>query len=351
MRLKTIILLHVSAIAALGQSAPTGELVFRLLNKEDERASFEAFVQLRQSLGAANASDAQALQETLCQQMASATSPGAIRRIGAVLSAAPSEEAVVAVLGKLDDLNPLIKQAACDAICQFGARGPIRGDGLVEAALQKLSALAQDENQPASLVDSALMGMTALGSRGADGLITFEKVARRSRNTPNVYYSALGRTGDPRVLPFLRDAVSDPTLHEGLRIQAVHAIGQVAGSLRSRGEPLDPREQAACVTLLGRILEQTQNDQLYGAALRSIGAVEDYQRNPSVYRAVAESLSSQRLVRIHAALDTIYAAPSGPPDAALVERIVNMTGSEDATCGAAAQAILERFDLTTGPNG
>jgi len=317
------------AIAEVGGSLPAAE-----------------FIQWRAKLRSSDPAEVQAAQASLCVKLEAASTPAALVGIAAVLSAAPNEQAVRASLAQLERAEtPAMRAAACDAFASVAAGHTFADQPLREAALSRLAALLDDPAQPPRVLNAALQALAALGPRGLDVLAGIVKSdPHQVRRRADVFCTALGLTGDPRALPLLVDALSDPQM-EGRRTQAAHAIGQLAAAGKLQGHTIDEASKRAALKGLRRLMEETTSEQLLGLCLKAMGALQDYQGDEQLRELVLRSLQSSSYEIQDAALQVIYAADQPPAEPGLVADVRARLGSADANCRATAEAILGKFEL------
>ena len=212
--IQTTCIVMLSGVTLGVEQVPPETLVAQLLSQETSADVNEACTELRLFLRTAESTTADALRSDLCQQLSLATDHLVIRQIGRVLIAAPSDGVLSAALFRLDDATPEIRRAACDVIAGLGAF-QATDPALVDAAVSKLGQVLRDESQPVHLMDSALLALSSLGPQGTNALLKLRSTAAPVKNMTNCFYSALARTGEYRVLPYLRDALSNPSVRQG----------------------------------------------------------------------------------------------------------------------------------------
>ena len=134
-----------------------------------------------------------------------------------------------------------------------------------------------------------------------------------------------------------------------MRIQAVHAIGQMFNAGSRSGHTIDPAERAACAALLRQYLGDDTPDQLFSVALRSLGKIADISRDAELYQVTTSALSSSSLVRREAALEALYQSDVSLDDT-LVHLVRSMGESDPGqSVRVSATAVLEKHDVATMP--
>lgn len=343
--LAILAVLLTASTAAVAEDVSNDVLVTSLLGGQDTAMAVSAAADLRDELATADVEQVVALQSRLCQELSVTTDPVVMKRIAHVLNAAPSAEALRIGLTRLDrNLPTPVRIAACDLIAK--AAGPQLSSDTAQA-VEQLGGVLREDDAPSELIDGALLGMAAFGPEGLTAMLKVRTAAATVREKSNVFYSALGLTGDLRALPFLRDALTDRKVHTGLRIQAIHAMGQLAAAAAGRGEPIDAGEQDACVRILLKIGTATEDHQLYGVAVQALCRLEDIRQDPYVYALVAAGLSSSSPIRREAALQALYGSESQALDSSLLATVTELATTGETACKAAAQAVLDKYEAET----
>jgi hypothetical protein len=328
---------------SMGQTLVTDSTVSKLLDRTNLVESVRVFVELRAKLQSGDAEAVQALRTSLGRELVASTDPAAVRTLGRVMAAAPSEDALVAALDKLGSPDPAMRAAACDVVSSLGCRHVFAPE-LTKSGLARLEGLLKDEGQPVRLQDEALMAAASLKPGGFEVLMRVGNTgAARSRF--NAFYSALSLTGDARALKVLRDAVTSGEVHDGLKIQALQAMGDLNLSLRREGRAVDLLERLACIRVVWRLVGQAKDDQVFGAGLRALMSLESVRDDGMLYKLVQQSLRSQSAIRKQAALDGLYQSGIEALDPVLLADVQAIALAEDAGCRGTAEAILAECEL------
>lgn len=323
--------------------APVAGMIDRLQNHTDATASDSAFVELRQTLRTASPETVSAAQVGLCQALRTCADPGAVRRIALVLSAAPSEDAIVVLAQRLDvNPPPAMSLALCDGLHAVADQRPSLAPATVALALERLERVARNARLPGALVDSAIMATAAFGSAGFDQLIKLKLDAAAPAKIHNVMYTALGETGDPRAIEVLCAAIQDTSTRDSRRAQAMYGLGQLFARADAAGRTIDPTERAVCVSILKTYLHDAAPDRVFASALKATARMVDAQQDVELRQATLAALTSASNIRREAALDVLYRC-STPIDAVFLMAVQEAARSDvDPSVRSTAAAVLDK---------
>jgi HEAT repeat protein len=317
-------------------------LVSALGDTSNPTAAQSAYLSLCRMLRNGPPETVKAIQDALCQQLAATTEPTIMRRVCLALRNAPSDTAVLTVVGRLQaDTSPRLRAAACQSLCDLVSRRQPTDPSIAGSALSRLGAIGRDRQAPLSLKEAAVLAMGAFGSAGFDSLMELQADPKQAKRVQDVFHTALGSTGDPRALPILRVAVADSQTGQGVRIQAANAIGQLFRSAGQRGLVIEATERARCRDVLYKHLTDDTADQLFGVALKSLTEIAPIQQDPTILQAINTTLLLSNEVRREAALDVLYR--TGLPDGIAVDLVQSCAkSSPSASVRSAAKAVLDR---------
>lgn len=323
-------------------------LVERLQNGSDAAASREAFMELRGLLRDSAPEVIAAAQNSLCQALRISNDAWAVRRIALVLAAAPCEQAVVVMAERLGSHPPAaMSMALCDGIHAVAGERPALSPGTIARALGNLEAIARNGRLPGPVVESAVMATAAFGSPGFNQLIKLKQDRTVSGKALAVMYSAISETDDPRAPMVLRQAITDPSICESRRAQAMHGLGQFFSRAASAGQSIDPVERERCVGLLERHLANAP-DRVFVAALRAMARMVNVKQSIALERATLGALESASEIRREAALDVLHRQEHrlGLEISAVVERLEKSDRGPNVR--SAAAAVLEKQRMLQG---
>ncbi len=264
---------------------------------------------LRDLLRNGSSQEIQRVQSELAWQLQSAQTPIEIRRASLTLSAAPTDQAVLILVGRLQQPGPeALTCALCDGLGRLlQGRLPV-SESARQAAAQVLGPIAAAPDSHSRVVESAMLAIAAMRGSGLDLLLD----VRQRRATPaDGFFTCLAATRDPRALVELRKALGGGALPEGRRIEIIHAIGQLFASARQEALPIDAAEQAACLSLvLSEWSNTASSDQLQSVALRTLSQMAPQDRY--VRSAVRAGLLAGSEERRERALEAIYLDETAP---------------------------------------
>jgi HEAT repeat protein len=300
------LLLHTPARGAQDDGR-LAALVTQLQDSSNCASSSAAFMELSKTLSTGPAETVAAAQTLLCQALRASDNAWAVRRIAMVLSAAPCEDTLVVLAGRLGSNPP---EAMCMALCGglqavAGKRPPI-SPATVTLALGQLEAVARNGRLPGPVVESAVLATAAFGSAGFDQLIKLKLDAKAPGKVQNVMYTALSETDDPRAIAVLCEAVTDPNSYDSRRAQAMHGLGQVFSRAASAGRAIDPGDRDTCVKLLQMHLGDATPDRVFASALKALARIVDVQQDAGLQQTVLNALGSASPSRREAALEALY---------------------------------------------
>lgn len=335
-----------SGLVAYGEDVGVEALFEQARSNSEYVASDQAFRQLRQIIRSSDVEKASQARDMLSQELAFGSDPTVVKRIGLVLAAAPTDQLLSIMVARLDvNQEPAIKKAICDVVSSVGWGSRKADPELVASLIVRLDAIIRDKSSPDELRNSAVLAMGTLGPKGFDGLMKTMSADGAGKPRSDVFYSALAATGDLRSLPFLRDALSDRRLREGLQIQAVHAMGRLLAKAKRDGVQISTFERESCAGLLRDITARTGNDQLFGVAMTTLARLEGVEKNGELHQLIIKELYAASTVRQVAALDVLYGADCGLVDAEIVPILRQLAGSSDAEVQATAEAVLAKCGL------
>jgi hypothetical protein len=326
-------------------------LVDQLQSGGDAAASTAAFKELRQTLVAAPSGTVGATQIRLCEALTVSNDALAIHRLALVLSAAPCEDAIVILANRLgSNPTPTLRMALCNSLHAIAGQRPNLSPAAVALALERLEGVSRNARLPGPVIESAIMATAAFGSAGFDQLMKLKLDATAPSKIQNVMYSALSETDDPRGLAVLRQAVTDASICDSRRAQAMYGLGQMFSRAASVGRTIDPVEWNACVGLLKPYLSDATPDRVFVSALKAVAQMVDMQGDIDLQKSVLNALDSNSAARREAALDVLcqHGGPLGSTLSATIQELAQADGSPDVRCAAAA-VLDKNLALQTTP--
>ncbi|GMU20851.1 MAG: hypothetical protein AMXMBFR13_09470 [Phycisphaerae bacterium] len=328
------------------QETALAPLCTEIVTEVDVALSVPEVLDVTSVLRSASPEKRHSLREALHERLARAQSPRALVQTCVMLRAAPSEQTIALLAGRLALADAETASAICEGLHRIAPVTPMRPE-IAAGALAALDVRLRDPRSSTVLMDRAVLAAGSFGTGGFDLLMKVRDDQRVPRRVLNVFYTALSQTRDPRALPVLRAVVSDTSTPEGRRIQAVHAIGQLfASDEQVKPIVVDAAERVACATLLRGLLE-TASDQLFSVSLKALKHVENIRESAPLQQWTRASLLSASHERREAALDVLY--QSGLPlDGPTIELIRGFSQSNELppSIQAAAQAVLDERQLT-----
>jgi hypothetical protein len=321
-------------------------LVSRLSERDDASTAAASFLSLSRTLRKGSPAAVKAVQDSLCQQLATSEDPAMMGRICLALRSAPRDDAVAMVVDRLQPNKPReVRTAACRALRHLVSRRLPSDPKITELALARLSDIIRDRLAPLVLTDAAVAAVAAFGPPGFDTLMKLHNDPNTPKQHNNMLYTALSETGDLRALPILRAAVSTPETRDGQRIEAANAVGALFALAGRRGSPVATDERTKCWQALYPYLADQTPDQLFGVALKSLAEIAPIHQDAGVLQALNTALVSSRRVRREAALDVLYR--TGLPLDGVQSTLVRWSAASDSddSLRATASAVLDQGDL------
>ncbi|MHC4442414.1 MAG: HEAT repeat domain-containing protein [Planctomycetota bacterium] len=296
----------VFAEGATAEEVNTAAMVSDLLDRSNPAKSREAFMKLRLMLHIHSPEIVAALQDNLGQSLDVVDDYRNVRRIGKVLSVAPTLDAIDSVAELLAvDSAPEVQKAACDAMQNLISGCSSEQKLQAVYVLPQLEEIMRDRELPLPLIDSAVMASAALGESGFDLLIGLRDEPEINKKILNIFCTALSQTDDLRALPILRNIINNNDTREGMRIQAIHGLGQMFARAAKLGLVIDPAERDNCIATLNNFLDHA-SDQVFSVAFRSLVKIEGVQQDSQLYQLALNSLYSPYKHRRMAALEVLY---------------------------------------------
>jgi hypothetical protein len=198
-----------------------------------------------------------------------------------------------------------------------------------------------DRRQKTRTITMAQMTIAAMGEDGFDILMRLSRDVDNPKFM-NVFYTTLGQTGDRRAFAVLRSAIADEGIHEGLKIQAISAMGQLFSISSREGSSPDLAESSQCVQILYPYLDST-SDQLVAVTLRTLARMVHADRDPRVRAAVLRFLRSESPDRRESSLDAMFTTDA-TWDSDTIALVKWMAASDpEPSCLATAQAVLDKY--------
>jgi hypothetical protein len=283
----------------------------------------------------------QQLQAELTNRLAAAATPSEIRLTCIDLAAAPTDGAILILLGRLQQpAKPEMLTAMCHGLASLlQARLPV-SNVTRQSAAQVLWALAVSPESRSRTVQAAMVAMAAMRGSGLDMLLALRK--QRSK-TVDGFYSCLAATKDVRALPELRSAFVEPSTTLGHRIEIINAMGQLFAAARMDQAPVDLSERSACAAIVHAVLvDAAADEQLRGVALRTLAQISPQDARARIV--LQQSLLAAAQEMREAALEALFTEEnqSDPETLRLVQVLANHDQREEIR--ELARAVLCKND-------
>lgn len=333
-----------------GQANDISLLVNQLIEPQDRAGVSQALQDIQARLRDQDAGIRVSTQAVLVDRLVATDNAAAINKLSIAAMAGPSLGMIQVLADKLVSQKPeATRLAACNALQRLLDGRPAVDASLTERVLERLDAIVQDKQAPSRLVDAGLLAAASFGPAGFDYLVKLRGNRRLDDDRElDLFCTAISQTGDSRAAPILRQVVEDPVTHDGLRIQAIHALGQLYIACHRSGMGIAMAEYSACVTVLRRYLADDTPGQLFSVTLRTLRRMASIEQDAQIGNVLALALSSSDADRREAALDALY--QSDIRWGAGLKDIVHSLAVNDpvAAVRSTAEAVLDRMEADGG---
>jgi hypothetical protein len=316
--LKLLLIVHLLLAASASSPIAPSPLAAALVGA-DRAAARSALLEIRHLARARPLEVRNALAETLLLQLRTNRDSIALRNVCSALG----------ILGGVDAIPILLDRYAAEtgAANKFSLltglsdllHSSAAGDGEYQQRLTSvLEAVLGDPKSTKELAEAAARAASAMGPAGFDLLLRL----RPDSDSPlaDIWYTAVGETGDARAIVHLREAAAGRETPEGRRVQAITALKAI---FASDGTRVSVDERDSCARMLYPFLKAEASDQLFSAALDALLQITS-KDNPAVQAAIIAALQTEHRDRQMAALDALHEHPVllSPDTLGLIKRLM-----------------------------
>jgi hypothetical protein len=292
------------------------------------------------------------LQQELCDAIRTASNPQQLRRLTRILAVRPCDEAFEVLLQRLDASTGQDETLAiCEGLMHLAGNTAPIGPSLRSDLAAALEPLIRDTTgtQPC-IADAAVLALGSLGGIGYEELTTMASSPNVPERLFNVYYTALGLSGDPRAADPLCAHLLDPRARVGSRIQAASALRFLYHACQRSGNRLGVDRLALCISAVQSCLSEPTPPELRGVAIQTLAQFIHLPNDVDVWETVLSALRAPNSELRRAAMEALFWVDCDALDEEARELIQNAAEHDPAaSVRSSARDLLERFE--TSPAG